>query len=101
LFSHHRHRRARYNQREPGREALTAILSKPIAALQAAGASLSLEIEPLKVHKELSDKPGGAELPAATSADEASAIPAVKAVLDARVAAMTKQVIMRLPVSPL
>ena len=34
------------------------------------------------MHKELADKPGGAELPAATTAEEASAIPAVKAVLD-------------------
>lgn len=44
---------SRYNQREPGREALVAVLQAPIKALLAKGDDFSLEVQPLAVYREL------------------------------------------------
>ena len=44
---------SRYNQREPGREALVAVLQAPIKALLAEGDDFSLEVQPLAVYREL------------------------------------------------
>jgi len=83
---------SKYNQREPGREALTEMLRRPLAALEAESASLNLEIDPLRVHKELMGESGAAG-GAALTADEKAKVPAVAAELERRVRAVERAVL--------
>lgn len=56
---------SKYNQRDPGREALVAILTAPVTALMSRGADFSIECQPLAVYRDLieSGQLASAELP--------------------------------------
>ena len=73
----------KYNQREPARDALVAILGPPLRELAATASDESLEVEPLKVYRDITPPD---QQDATIDAAHAAALPAVAATIEARAA---------------